>query len=231
MLKQPLTQSLLCLAALLSSEIASAAMFDYNSATLGVAPGSTNNSVAMTVDGINVNITAYTIENNGSGTITGQTLLSGGAGVYVSGTSSNNLGVRSSSTDGTKLDGGSTGSTTDLDEGLLFTFDQIVSLDFINFDSFTSGDDFNLTVDGVSILVDYNADSPATPLVTNDPVQFDYYYFNNITGTEFLIWADGNSDSFRIDQMTVSAVPVPAAVWLFASGLLGLAGFARKKVS
>ena len=28
---------------------------------------------------------------------------------------------------------------------------------------------------------------------------------------------------------TISAVPVPAAVWLFGSGLIGLAGFARKK--
>jgi len=30
---------------------------------------------------------------------------------------------------------------------------------------------------------------------------------------------------------TVSAVPVPAAVWLFGSGLLGLAGVAKRKVS
>ena len=29
----------------------------------------------------------------------------------------------------------------------------------------------------------------------------------------------------------VSAVPVPAAVWLFGSGLLGLAGLARRKTS
>jgi len=30
---------------------------------------------------------------------------------------------------------------------------------------------------------------------------------------------------------TPSAVPVPAAAWLFASGLVGLVGFARRKVS
>jgi uncharacterized membrane protein YdfJ with MMPL/SSD domain len=29
----------------------------------------------------------------------------------------------------------------------------------------------------------------------------------------------------------VTAVPVPAAAWLFGSGLLGLAGIARKKTS
>ena len=31
-----------------------------------------------------------------------------------------------------------------------------------------------------------------------------------------------------IDGVTITAVPLPAAIWLFAGGLLGLAGFARK---
>lgn len=33
------------------------------------------------------------------------------------------------------------------------------------------------------------------------------------------------------DAATLTAVPVPAAVWLFGSGLLGLAGFARGKTA
>ena len=37
-------------------------------------------------------------------------------------------------------------------------------------------------------------------------------------------------DPTRIDG-TVNVVPVPAAVWLFGSGLLGLVGVARKKIS
>jgi len=32
-----------------------------------------------------------------------------------------------------------------------------------------------------------------------------------------------------VDTFTVSAVPVPAAAWLFGSGLIGLVGFARRK--
>jgi hypothetical protein len=32
-------------------------------------------------------------------------------------------------------------------------------------------------------------------------------------------------------QMRVEAIPVPAAVWLFGSALVGLAGFSRKKTS
>ena len=34
---------------------------------------------------------------------------------------------------------------------------------------------------------------------------------------------------YSIDDITVSAVPVPAAVWLFGSGLIGLIGLARRK--
>ena len=40
-------------------------------------------------------------------------------------------------------------------------------------------------------------------------------------GANFYGWAVRSGD--------VSAVPVPAAVWLFGSGLLGLIGIARKK--
>ena len=39
----------------------------------------------------------------------------------------------------------------------------------------------------------------------------------------------GGSDYLALVSMQVSTVPVPAAVWLFGSGLIGLAGFARRK--
>ncbi len=35
---------------------------------------------------------------------------------------------------------------------------------------------------------------------------------------------------FVLDSQPVSSVPVPAAVWLFGSGLLALSGFARRKI-
>ena len=45
--------------------------------------------------------------------------------------------------------------------------------------------------------------------------------------------ADGTSDTLggSIDLVSLKAVPVPAAVWLFGSGLLGLVGYSRRKVS
>ena len=48
-------------------------------------------------------------------------------------------------------------------------------------------------------------------------------------------WFDGEDDDFNlvsgtwINFETTAVVPVPAAVWLFGSGLLGLVGIARRK--
>jgi hypothetical protein len=224
------TTALLLLIPFLCINTATATTFDFNYSKLSVSPGSTQSSVEMTADGIAVEVKAYSIENNGSGLIFNKTELgNSNTGVYVSSSASGNLGVRSNTYgDGTSLDGGS--GSGDLDEGLLFTFDTLVHLDYINFDHFTSGnaDDFNLTVDGVLLLYDFNANDSSS-LVTNVVGEFDEYNFQGIIGKEFLFWADGNSDSFRIDEIEVSAVPVPAAVWLMSSGLLGLFGFSSKR--
>ena len=54
---------------------------------------------------------------------------------------------------------------------------------------------------------------------------------NRITSIEF---SNSLNDGFYIDNVSVSpfsktpAVPVPAAVWLFATGLIGLAGFSKR---
>ena len=43
-----------------------------------------------------------------------------------------------------------------------------------------------------------------------------------------LVANDGN-DISGLDNIQLSSVPIPAAVWLFGSGLIGLIGFARRK--
>ena len=228
MYKKMMIKGTIGLLPVLLMNTASAALMDFNFANLGVSGGSVNETVSMTSDGISVTVQAYQISNDGYGNISSSSLISGnGSGIYVSSTSSGNLGVMTDPRDEThSMDGGS--SASDPDEGLLFTFNQQVSLDYINFDYFGSSDDFNLTVDGLSILTDFNGND-SSPLVSNVAGQFDEYNFNNISGSQILIWADGNSDSFRIDRFEVSAVPVPAAVWLFASGLLALTGLARRQ--
>jgi len=44
-------------------------------------------------------------------------------------------------------------------------------------------------------------------------------------------WTFSANDIGSSYSMTITAVPVPAAVWLFGSGLLGLVGVARRKNS
>ncbi|WP_155325819.1 VPLPA-CTERM sorting domain-containing protein [Desulfosarcina ovata] len=40
---------------------------------------------------------------------------------------------------------------------------------------------------------------------------------------------DSNGTRIEIDNVSVSAVPVPAAVWLLGSGLIGLISVKRRK--
>lgn len=49
--------------------------------------------------------------------------------------------------------------------------------------------------------------------------------FNNLSS---VTWTQAEP-SHQFDNIVVSAIPVPAAIWLFGSGLLGLIGFARRK--
>ena len=59
----------------------------------------------------------------------------------------------------------------------------------------------------------------------------DLAEYNLSTGDASLFFSEGLfSADEDIDAVSaVSAVPVPAAVWLFGSGLIGMAGFARRK--
>ncbi len=98
---------------------------------------------------------------------------------------------------------------------------------------------------GATFLYDTNTHNVTLTAGVRDPVTFelvDQIY----TGSNFsidLLNLDPNgfngftnTTSFTVDTLNinvtgVSAVPVPAAVWLFGSGLIGLFGFARKKSS
>lgn len=58
--------------------------------------------------------------------------------------------------------------------------------------------------------------------------RFDYY--SDFSNQEVFEVRFGSYDAYNfIDSITYTVVPVPAAVWLFGSGLLGLVGLARRK--
>ncbi len=184
----------------------------------------TSISIANIGHGVSLDVTAWTIENNGLGEITSMTqIIASGDGLW---TGTSGLGVESNNSDGHDLDGGDGSDASDPDEGVLLTFSQEVSLGYINFGSFGSNDDFNLTVDGVTYMYDVGQ------FDTNDYIlatpEDDKFVFADIWGTEILIWADGGNDEFRIDDIDVK-VPEPSIIALLGLGMAGLA-FSRRRV-
>ena len=216
----------------LSIKSAYALSMDFSPSNLAVSGSNSYSTVGMTVNGIHVDVTAFTIENS-NGTIISKTQINSvGTGVYVS--SGNNLGVTSNSDtniDGHDLDGGDYPQpSSDYDEGLLFSFDRSVTLNYINFDSFSGGDDFNLTVDGVNRLIDFSSFSSSS-LASAVVGQEDEFNFSAISGRDFLFWADGDTDSFRIDRMDVAAmddIPEPGSIMLFSIGLISFSFFRKR---
>jgi Ca2+-binding RTX toxin-like protein len=74
----------------------------------------------------------------------------------------------------------------------------------------------------------YSGNLSSYTITRTGPDQFDvqgFTYLDHLTGIEFAQFSDQT-----IDLSTV-VVPVPAAVWLFGSGLIGLIGVARRKAA
>ncbi len=147
--------------------------------------------------------------------------------------------------------------TVSFDDLVLFFFDETVSFDEIVIDPFFTSDvDVTYWVGNIGSS-DLSGISAADLL--NGPVggfgTFTDILFNGTTnapqtlsltgtGNALLIGGQSNhsgglgnpngsdNDSFKIASLTATAVvPVPAAVWLFGSGLLGLVGVARRKAA
>ena len=55
------------------------------------------------------------------------------------------------------------------------------------------------------------------------------WYFGMYNGTQTLHVKSTDGYAWAVQSGDVSAVPVPTAVWLFGSGILGLIGVARRK--
>jgi len=76
-------------------------------------------------------------------------------------------------------------------------------------------------------------------IITLDPVEYNATSdILHLAGTGLLTHDDFDSTQAKWEinaeadnnySMTVAAVPVPAAVWLFGTGLIGLVGIARRK--
>ena len=164
------------------------------------SPASEAPSFSYSVDGIGLEVTGFT--DLVIGGITPTDVTRDGTG----------LGVTRFFDSDPDLDG-------QVDEFLVFTFDQTVSLFTILFDDVDSDDDWDLFVDtgsGFTLVADDNTDNPFTFALGTD-------------GNRVSIGADGRNDSFRVREITVAAVPLPAAGWLMLAGLGGIAALRRRK--
>ncbi|MGD1936096.1 MAG: PEP-CTERM sorting domain-containing protein [Cyanophyceae cyanobacterium] len=160
------------------------------------------------------------------------------APAFVSLSNSSGLGVRSSLSDGNRLDAGGR------DEFLRFTFSQEVTLQGVFFSSVFSGnDEFDAAIDNVDLQIN---DTFGTDRLFSFPgigsvrvVDFsggvDFAgdgtnALRSATGTIFDFYTNNNNDDYRIAKLKIKTeVPEPAAIL----GLLGVGamvvGSARKR--
>ena len=164
-----------------------------------------------------------------------------GAGAYLAQTGSN-------TPSGTSLEGAlwnfnyymkvedTTGLTTPLLEDyqidLYYDFDPAAAFSLpamgkIDMTAALTGSSLSLWEDSQNLMFGFLATSGGA-LTAPTYTPFDP---NAIGEYQFAIQVAGGGFNLETVAMEVHTVPVPAAVWLFGSGLIGLAGIARRKTS
>lgn len=181
----------------------------------------------FTENGVTLTISAWTTNvNSNQEVLSPWQLLSGQYGVYKG---DSGLGVRSNDQDGSYLDGGQSNDLTDLDEGLLFSFSEEVNILGFYADYLSAGDDLNFSL--VEFLTPTSIETTDIFIDQHASLMFDeegvYFAPEYLTGSTFMIWADGNDDAVRIVDTAFVKAPEPNTMLLFSLTLLGLA-FRRK---
>lgn len=83
---------------------------------------------------------------------------------------------------------------------------------------------------GIDVFADGFQVSPSPSIANTFAGQF-FGFLSTSTFTDIMFAADGQSgvqETYLMDDLHYCPVPVPPAVWLFGSGLLGLVGLRRK---
>ncbi|MCP4832859.1 MAG: hypothetical protein GY886_11665 [Gammaproteobacteria bacterium] len=133
------------------------------------------------------------------------------------------VGIFSGGTNSQSIFWGANGETSTLslsnDQGFVF---DVLSLDASSLYNAAGVLNLSGTLAGGAVVTEN--------LVLNGTIST--YNLSNMMGlTNMLISFDGSvyDAPYDLDNIVMSTVPVPAAVWLFASGLFGLIGWSRRR--
>lgn len=210
--------SVLLLISSMSSSANIINVIDFDGTNEGVAE-----QFVFTENGVTLTISAWTTNvNSTQDVLTDWQLLSGPYGVYKG---SSGLGVKSSDQDGHHLDGGQSSDLNDLDEGLLFSFSEEINILGFYADYLNGNDDLNfslvthLTPTSIE-TTDIFFDQQASLIFDDEGV---FFAPDNLIGSAFMIWADGNDDAVRIVDTAFTKVPEPNSLLLFSLFLIGFA--------
>ena len=147
-----------------------------------------------------------------AGAITAHVTATGGSVYYQGGLLGPGIGVQSSAFD--TLGALAAGKT------LTVSFGQSVTLNSISFAAWEGGID--------QVTMSYTSGSQTFSNTFNLNA-IDTFSTNVVLNSFTLSAANGLTSTYLNSIDVTPAVPVPAAAWLFGSGLLGLAGLGRKR--
>ena len=132
-----------------------------------------------------------------------------------------------------------TGLTVSSGQTLNLVFDTavyITSFDFLdlylNPDLTKGGEQASVSIDGTIFTVDANGTSGDGGYANLDLLSLGGPILGqNIEFTAFLgsMIQDDKDNDYSFAAITVSAVPIPAAAWLFSTALIGLVGFSKRR--
>ncbi len=203
--------------------------------------GISNDAVATSKQIVDGNVT-ITLAMSATQRFSNPAVGNNGAGIYYAGTGSNFGGNNESTTEGAlwnfnyyiRVEGtnGATPVLTDYQFDLFYDFDPasntpMGSLGEWDLTASVDATDSSLTIaeDSQNLMFNFLEDG-VQDFVTAPGGTFDP---NAIGNYQFAIQVSGGGFNLETVAMEVQTVPIPAAVWLFGSGLLGLVGIARRK--
>jgi hypothetical protein len=138
--------------------------------------------------------------------------------------------VKAGNGSGVAIVGGASDFTVGPNEFIQFSFNNGQAIDVTYFDN-EAGDTNNDEILGERTLEAFDIFDVSLGTVSqSDTGAFDVTaLFGDVAISSFTLTSPG-WDSFKIESVTFSPVPIPAAVWLFGSAL-GLLGWMRRKAS